>query len=50
MRKKREHLKYAPLYKPKPVGKEPTKQPGLWATFLRLMTFGLIGGRRNAQR
>jgi hypothetical protein len=49
MPKRREHLKYEPLYKPKPVGEEPPKPPGLWATVLRLMTCGLIRGRRTSQ-
>jgi hypothetical protein len=49
MPKKREHLKYEPLYKPKPTGKEPPKRPGVWATVVRILTLGLVGGRCNSQ-
>jgi hypothetical protein len=50
MRRSKSGLKYDPLYKPQPTEKEPTNRKGIWAAFLRILTFGLVGrGRRSAR-
>jgi hypothetical protein len=49
MRKSKRGLKYDPLYKPQPVGKEPTKRTGVWATVVRIVTLGLIGRGRSSE-
>ena len=49
MARKRDKLRYEPMYKPRPPEEKPTTRKRGWATVLRIMTLGLVGRRRRSQ-
>ncbi|HKA53249.1 MAG TPA: hypothetical protein VKJ47_06265 [Candidatus Binatia bacterium] len=49
MARKRDKLKYEPMYKYNPAEAKPAKRERFWGTVVRIMTFGLLGGGRRGE-
>ena len=47
MARKREKLRYEPMYKPRSQEKRPRKRKRMWQTVLRILTLGLVGGQHR---
>ena len=49
MVRKRDGLRYEPLYKYQPAEGKPSKRKSLWKALLRILTLGLIGGQHRVE-